>query len=38
MRKIPTMTPWLPPEDLDPEVVLERHEAELAAARADLTS
>ncbi|MEJ2855650.1 MULTISPECIES: MBL fold metallo-hydrolase [unclassified Saccharothrix] len=38
MRKIPTMTPWLPPEDLDPEVVLERHEAELAAVRADLTS
>ncbi|MEU5692584.1 MBL fold metallo-hydrolase [Actinosynnema sp. NPDC020468] len=30
MRKIPSMTPWLPPEDVEVEAVLERHEAELA--------
>ncbi|HWO67561.1 MAG TPA: hypothetical protein VNO31_46760, partial [Umezawaea sp.] len=31
MRGIPAMTPWLPPEDVEVEAVLERHEAELAA-------
>ncbi|KAA2258717.1 MBL fold metallo-hydrolase [Solihabitans fulvus] len=33
MRSIPSMTPWLPPEDVEVEAVLERHEAELAALR-----
>lgn len=31
MRGIPAMTPWLPPEDVEVEAVLERHEAELAS-------